>query len=51
MREDFRCVACGYKFQYDFNEGKEKTLHCPRCKQLWKIKQGSMGAFRLSMWI
>lgn len=51
MREDFRCIACGYYFRYDFPEGKKKEVTCPRCNQLWKIEQGRFGAFRISMWI
>jgi rubredoxin len=50
MREDFRCVACGHAFEYDFAKGNEKSLNCPKCKQLWKIEDKA-GRFRLSMWL
>jgi DNA-directed RNA polymerase subunit RPC12/RpoP len=50
MREDFRCSACGRSFGYDFSKGREKEVHCPTCRQLWKIEQ-KVGRFRLSMWI
>lgn len=50
MRENFRCSACGHSFEYDFGKGREKEVHCPKCRQLWKIESG-IGSFRLSMWI
>lgn len=50
MREDFRCTACGHSFEYDFSKGKEKSVNCPNCKQLWKIED-KFGRFRLMMWI
>lgn len=49
MREDFKC-SCGHSFEYDFREGKEKTLNCPKCKQLWKV-QTAPGGLRMLMWV
>ena len=51
MREDFRCIACGHSFGYDFSEGDEKTVSCPKCNQLWKVEKGSGGMFRIFMWV
>ncbi len=50
MREDFRCIACGHSFAYDFSKGKEKQVKCPECNQLWKI-ESRLGRYRLSMWV
>ncbi|MCD6590375.1 MAG: hypothetical protein J7K72_00190 [Candidatus Aenigmarchaeota archaeon] len=50
MREDFRCVACGYNFAYDF-KGKSMELVCPKCNQKWKIEASALGFFRLYMWL
>jgi predicted nucleic acid-binding Zn ribbon protein len=30
--------------------GKEKTVNCPKCQQLWKIEDKA-GFFRLNMWV